>query len=135
MLYQLPPSLHKNVERLDAFLARLPGDLMHVVEFRHNSWYDQEVLALLDRHNVGFVVHDLRGLISPRWASGRTAYIRFHGTSGRYHGRYGAEILKDWAEWCREQRDLGRSVWCYFNNDIHGHALADAQDLKAILAS
>lgn len=135
LLYQLPPSLHKNVERLDAFLARLPGDLMHVVEFRHNSWYNQEVLALLDRHNVGFVVHDLRGLISPRWASGRTAYIRFHGTSGRYHGRYGAEILKDWAEWCREQRDLGRSVWCYFNNDIHGHALADAQDLKAILAS
>lgn len=135
LLYQLPPSLHKNVERLDAFLSRLPGDLMHVVEFRHNSWYDQEVLALLDRHNVGFVAHDLRGLISPRWASGRTAYVRFHGTSGRYHGRYGVEILKDWANWCREQRDQGRSVWCYFNNDIRGHALDDARDLKALLSA
>jgi uncharacterized protein YecE (DUF72 family) len=134
LLYQLPPSLHKNVERLDAFLSRLPPDLMHVVEFRHPSWYDEEVLELLDRHDVGFVVHDLRGLISPRWASGSTAYIRFHGTSGRYHGLYGEELLADWADWCREQRNQGRSVWCYFNNDIHGHALEDARALKAMVA-
>ncbi|WP_308516633.1 DUF72 domain-containing protein [Sphingomonas flavescens] len=134
LLYQLPPSLHKNVERLDAFLSRLPADLLHVVEFRHRSWYEEEVLELLDRHDVGFVVHDLRGLISPRWASGSTAYIRFHGTSGRYHGLYGKELLAVWADWCREQRNRGRSVWCYFNNDIHGHAIEDARALKAMVA-
>lgn len=133
LLYQLPPSLHKNLDRLDAFLGRLPTDLMHVVEFRHNSWYDDEVLQLLDRHSVGFVAHDLRGLISPRWASGRIAYVRFHGTSGRYHGRYGRDALIDWADWCREQRDRGRSIWCYFNNDIHGHALEDAREFKALV--
>lgn len=130
LLYQLPPSLHRDLPRLDTFLGRLPGDLMHVVEFRHASWYEEEVLALLDRHNVGFVVHDLRGLISPRWASGNLAYVRFHGTSGRYHGLYGKEVLEGWADWCRSQRDAGHSVWCYFNNDIHGHALEDARDLK-----
>jgi uncharacterized protein YecE (DUF72 family) len=107
---------------------------LHVVEFRHRSWYEEEVLELLDRHDVGFVVHDLRGLVSPRWASGSTAYIRFHGTSGRYHGLYGEELLADWADWCREQRNQGRSVWCYFNNDIHGHALEDARALKAMVA-
>jgi uncharacterized protein YecE (DUF72 family) len=134
LLYQLPPSLHRDLPRLDTFLGRLPGDLMHVVEFRHASWYDEEVFALLDRHNVGFVVHDLRGLISPRWASGNLAYVRFHGTSGRYHGLYGKEVLSGWADWCRDQRDAGRNVWCYFNNDIHGHALEDARDLKEMLA-
>ena len=134
LLYQLPPSLHRDLPRLDTFLGRLPGDLMHVVEFRHASWYDEEVLALLDGHNVGFVVHDLRGLVSPRWASGNLAYVRFHGTSGRYHGLYGKEVLAEWADWCRSQRDVGRSVWCYFNNDIHGHALEDARDLKEMLA-
>ena len=134
LLYQLPPSLHRDLPRLDTFLGRLPGDLMHVVEFRHASWYDEEVLALLDGHNVGFVVHDLRGLVSPRWASGNLAYVRFHGTSGRYHGLYGKEVLAGWADWCRSQRDVGRSVWCYFNNDIHGHALEDARDLKEMLA-
>ena len=133
LLYQLPPSLHKNIERLAGFLSRLPTDLEHVVEFRHKSWYDEEVLALLDQQGVGFVSHDLKGLESPRWASGRTAYVRFHGASGKYHGRYSEDKLLDWADWCQEQRRTGRSVWCYFNNDIHGHALEDARTLKSMV--
>jgi uncharacterized protein YecE (DUF72 family) len=133
LLYQLPPSLHKNLERLDAFLARLPRDLEHVVEFRHKSWYDEDVMEVLDRHGVGFVTHDLKGLVSPRWASGRTAYVRFHGTAGKYHGRYSDEALIDWTEWCIEHARSGRSVWCYFNNDIHGHAIEDARTLKSMV--
>src|SRR5215210_4000853 len=109
ILYQLPPSLHKDVRRLDAFLARLPMDLEHVVEFRHKSWYDEEVLALLDRHGAGFVSHDLKGLASPRWASGRTAYVRFHGAAGKYWGRYSDEALLEWTDWVAEQRRRARS--------------------------
>ena len=133
LLYQLPPSLHKNLERLENFLGWLPQELEHVVEFRHKSWYDEEVLALLDRYGVGFVAHDLKGLISPRWASGRTAYVRFHGAAGKYWGRYSDDVLAQWAGWCIEQARLGRSVWCYFNNDIHGHALDDARTLKLLV--
>jgi uncharacterized protein YecE (DUF72 family) len=133
ILYQLPPSLHKDLERLDAFLERLPDDLEQVVEFRHKSWYDEDVLALLDRHGVGFVTHDLKGLKSPRWASGRTAYVRFHGTAGKYHGRYSDEALLDWTDWCLELARSGRSVWCYFNNDIHGHAIEDARTLRSMV--
>ena len=134
LLYQLPPSLHKNLERLDAFLSRLPTDLEHVVEFRHRSWYDKDVLALLDRYGAGFVTHDLVGLKSPRWASGRTAYVRFHGTGGKYRGRYSDEQMDDWAEWLNNQRELGRSAWAYFNNDIGGDAIEDARNLKRQLA-
>lgn len=133
LLYQLPPSLHKDLDRLDAFLERLPTDLEQVVEFRHKSWYDDDVLELLDRHNVGFVAHDLRGLVSPRWASGQTAYIRFHGTGGKYWGRYSDEELRSWTEWLVEQALSGKSCWCYFNNDIHGHAIQDAQTLKSMV--
>jgi uncharacterized protein YecE (DUF72 family) len=133
LLYQLPPSLHKDVERLDAFLSRLPKDLEQVVEFRHKSWYDEEVLELLDRHGVGFVAHDLRSLASPRWASGSTAYVRFHGTAGKYRGRYSDEALLEWTDWLVEQRRSGKSCWCYFNNDIHGHALDDARTLKSMV--
>jgi uncharacterized protein YecE (DUF72 family) len=135
LLYQLPPSLYNEVPRLAAFLERLPPDLEHVVEFRHSSWYDEEVRALLDRHGVGFVAHDLRGLISPRWASGRTAYVRFHGTGGKYWGRYSKEEVADWTGWCLDQARQGRSVWCYFNNDIHGHAIEDARAVKAAIAA
>jgi uncharacterized protein YecE (DUF72 family) len=132
LLYQLPPSLHRNDKRLDAFLGLLPSDLEHVVEFRHASWYDEEVLAILDRHGVGFVVHDLVGLTSPRWASGRTAYVRFHGTGGKYRGRYSEEQLRGWADWLSDQRAKGRSGWAYFNNDIGGDAIEDAKALQAM---
>ena len=134
LLYQLPPSLHRNDERLTTFIEQLPPDLEHVVEFRHASWYDEQVLRLLDRHGIGFVAHDLAGLISPRWASGRSAYVRFHGTGGKYWGRYSDEQMAECAAWLDEQRAAGRSAWAYFNNDIHGHALEDARSLKRALA-
>ena len=135
LLYQLPPSLKRNDERLDAFLARLPPDLEHVVEFRSADWYTDDVLALLDRHGVGFVVHDLIGLASPRWASGRTAYVRFHGTSGKYRGRYSREQISDWTGWLRDQRAAGRSAWAFFNNDIGGDAIEDARALRDAFAA
>jgi uncharacterized protein YecE (DUF72 family) len=134
ILYQLPPSLHKDLSRLEAFLKRLPEDLDHVVEFRHLSWYADDVLALLDGHGVGFVTHDLSGLISPPWASGRTAYVRFHGTGGKYWGRYSDAQMGQWAEWLRGQSAQGRSAWAYFNNDIHEHAIEDARTLRRLLA-
>ena len=134
LLYQVPPSLKRNDERLDTFLATLPADLEHVVEFRSRDWYAPEVLDLLDRHGVGFVTHDLVGLVSPRWASGRTAYVRFHGTGGKYRGRYSEKQIADWANWLREQRAAGRSAWAYFNNDIGGDAIEDARALRDRLA-
>jgi uncharacterized protein YecE (DUF72 family) len=134
ILYQLPPSLHKDDGRLDRFLSLLPTDLEHVVEFRHRSWYDDNVLQLLDRHGAGLVAHDLAGLQSPRWASGRTAYVRFHGTGGKYRGRYSEDRMADWAEWLIAQRAAGRTAWGYFNNDIGGDAIADARQLKRLLA-
>ena len=133
ILYQLPPSLHKDLPRLEAFLKRLPQDLEHVVEFRHASWYSEAVLALLDHHGVGFVTHDLSGLISPTWASGRTAYVRFHGTGGKYWGRYSDDQMERWADWLRGQVAQGRSAWAYFNNDIHEHAIQDARNLKHLI--
>jgi len=130
LLYQLPPSLKRNDERLHNFLASLPRDLEHVVEFRSADWYAAEVLDLLDRHEVGFVAHDLMGLPSPPWASGRTAYVRFHGTAGKYRGRYTPDQTAAWARWLSDQRRSGRSAWAFFNNDIGGDAIADATALQ-----
>ena len=61
------------------------------------------------------------------------ANFRFHGTAGKYHGRYSDEALIEWTDWICEQRKQGRSVWCYFNNDIHGHAIEDARTLKSMV--
>ena len=58
ILYQLPPNWHCDVQRLADFLALLPGDLRHVVEFRDKSWHNDEVVQLLKERNVGFCLVD-----------------------------------------------------------------------------
>lgn len=133
ILYQLPPSLGLDLDRLGAFIALLPGDLTHVFEFRHRSWHVDATLALLDRHGIGFVAHDFPNLVSPRAATGPLAYVRFHGASGKYRGRYSDAALLGWADWMMEQARAGRPVWAYFNNDTEAAAIHDAQTLKAMV--
>ena len=133
ILYQLPPRWRFDRERLQSFLALLPKDLSHVFEFREPSWMTDEVLAILDAAGVGFCTHDFPGLATPSAATGRIAYIRFHGTGGKYWGRYSDDVLSEWADWMRAQDAAGRTVWAYFNNDIHGHAIEDAMALKRLV--
>ena len=134
ILYQLPPRFRVNRERLEQFLALLPRELTHVFEFREKSWLVEDVLALLDAHGASFCVHDMAGSATPRWASGPIAYVRFHGCGGKYWGRYPDEALFGWTDWIVAQAAAGRSVWCYFNNDIDAHAIEDALTLRAMVA-
>lgn len=134
ILYQLPPNWHKNTERLKEFIDMLPDDLEHAFEFRDPTWFDDDVLEILDKAGCAFVVHDMSDDV-PRWTSGKFVYIRFHGTSGKYSGGYGKKGLKTWAKWLGEQRDDGKSIYAYFNNDIEGHAIEDATTLKEMLTS
>jgi uncharacterized protein YecE (DUF72 family) len=133
ILYQLPPRWACNLERLDEFIALLPADLAHVVEFRDKSWLTAEVLALLDARGVSFCVHDMAGSATERWAAGPVAYVRFHGGAGKYWGRYPDEVLLSWADWIVAQAAAGRDVWCYFNNDIGGAAIEDALTLRSMV--
>ena len=133
ILYQLPPSLHLNLDRLEAFLTLLPDDLSHVFEFRDKSWYIDATRDLLDRFGAGFVAHDFPAKASPRWVSGGIVYIRFHGGTGKYVGRYPDKLLQDWADWIAEHARAGRPVWAYFNNDTDAAAIDDALTLKAMV--
>ncbi|GEJ59061.1 DUF72 domain-containing protein [Anaeromyxobacter diazotrophicus] len=131
VLWQLPPRWSADAARLDAFLAALPRGLRHAVEFRDARWYDEAICEVLDRHGAAFCEHDLVPRPPPRLTGG-FRYLRFHGTTGRYRGRYGAEALAPVA------RDLARSAargdaFVYFNNDLGGHAIQDARDLLAML--
>ena len=133
ILYQLPPKFQLNLERLESFLELAPRDVANVFEFRHKSWYVPETYALLERHGASLCVHDMPGSASERIAVGPVAYVRFHGAAGKYWGRYSDEGLLSWTDWIAVQWRSGRSVWCYFNNDIDGHAIHDAQTLKSMV--
>ena len=133
ILYQLPPRWTVNLARLEEFLALLPADLVHVFEFREKSWLCEEVFALLDSRGASLCVHDMAGSATSRRAVGPIAYVRFHGAAGKYVGRYPDEMLLGWADWIAGEARGGRDVWCYFNNDIHAHAIHDALTLRAMV--
>src|SRR4029077_7790566 len=56
LLFQLPPTAKKNVSRLRAFLKLVPNQQRVAFEFRHPSWFDEEILALLRDHNTALCI-------------------------------------------------------------------------------
>lgn len=136
VLWQLPPQMKPDLERLDGFLRALPRGVKHAFEFRGDAWYSEEVCDVLDRHGAAFCEHDLvrtpdGAALRPPRLTGGFRYLRFHGWTGKYEGRYGQEGL---APWARDLASAGLESWVYFNNDIGGHAFMDARVLKQALA-
>ena len=84
-----PESSHRNVERLDGALKALP-DGRHAFEFRHASWFTDEVYELLRRHRVALVISDeaSRWVKTPHVRTADWTYIRFHHGSRGRHGNY-----------------------------------------------
>ena len=132
-LYQLPPSLKRDDDRLAAFLAILPRNQKHVIEFRHESWFTEEVYYLLRRHRAGFCVFDMPGLTSPLLATADFAYIRFHGRDSRYSSLYPDKEMAGWAKKITAMAKNLEAVYIYFNNDIEGHALDNAKTIRGYL--
>jgi uncharacterized protein YecE (DUF72 family) len=132
VLWQLPPQMTPDSGRLDAFLEALPRGVVSVFEFRNAVWYTNEVAAVLDRHGTAFCEHDLVDARPPRLTGG-FRYLRFHGATGKYRGRYGRAGLRRWALDLAGWRKRGGTAFVYFNNDVHGNAVADAVDLSHLL--
>ena len=133
VLYQLPPGWKLDRGRLEHFLQALPRRVRHVLEIRDPSWYADDVLALLERHNVALCLHDMKGSATERIRVGPIVYVRFHGPTGQYNGGYSDERLRGWADWLHAQRAAGTDVYAYFNNDVGGHAPRDAVTLRRFL--
>lgn len=133
LLYQLPPNMHRNDDRLESFLSILPRGLKHVLEFRHESWLDDGVFEILRRYNAGLCVFDMPGLSCPLVATADFAYIRFHGSTGLYSSCYSDKELADWAKRLAGLAPEVKEVYIYFNNDAEAFAVRNAITLGGYL--
>jgi uncharacterized protein YecE (DUF72 family) len=116
VLWQLPENFHRNDERLASALARLPPG-RHCFEFRHPSWFAEEVYALLREHAVALVIGDHpRRLFQTHELTAGWTFIRFHHGSRGRNGNYSERELEDWAARVDEWRGTVE-VYAYFNND------------------
>jgi uncharacterized protein YecE (DUF72 family) len=129
VLWQLPPNMQIDLERLDRFLAALPTHVRHAVEFRHASWQQREAYEMLDRHGTLLVAVSGPQLPEDRTVTGGAVYVRFHGLRAGYSYDYTDDDLRPWAKWLRKQPD----GFAFFNNDVGGHAVKNALRLTQLL--
>ena len=134
VLYQLPANLHIDLPLLETFLRAVPRRGQHVMEFRDRSWYVNATFACLERHDVALCLHKDGSEISEPFV-GPFVYVRFHGTSGRYHGSYSDRALSAWAARLVERQRAGVDVYAYFNNDPDAVATRNAETLKRLTAT
>jgi uncharacterized protein YecE (DUF72 family) len=133
VLWQLPGNFKCDLERLGAALEQLPSG-RHCFEFRHPSWFSEDVYTLLRRHAAALVIGDTpeRSFQTYEMTADWT-FVRFHrGARGR-RGNYSAGELEEWSRrlsaWRRRVE-----VFAYFNNDWEGFAVKNGLALKRALA-
>ena len=78
ILFQLPPNMEKDLQRLQGFLGLLPPKRRFTIEFRHDSWFDEDVLAALREHDVALCVNEQEDFACPVQATASWGYVRLH---------------------------------------------------------
>ncbi|MGD2278794.1 MAG: DUF72 domain-containing protein [Candidatus Omnitrophota bacterium] len=126
VLFQLPPHWRVNTERLDHFTDILPEGLQYVFEFREKSWYCEDVYKILSSKKMSLCLHDMKESESPDLFVGPVCYIRFHGSSELYGGKYRVSTLRKRAKLIKEAMSKGKDAYAYFNNDAEANAPKDA---------
>jgi len=162
ILWQLPPQLPFDAERLEAFFALLPRTtvaaaelarqhdhrvrhgsylevrddrrLRYALEVRHETFDDPAFVRLLRRLDIALCVADTAG----KWpyledVTADFVYVRLHGDKRLYVSGYQSAALERWAARVAAWRATGRDVFVYFDNDVKVHAPFDAMNLAARL--
>lgn len=132
VLFQLPPRLAYEPERLSRILAALDGAFVNVLEFRHPSWWRTEVFEALRQRQVVFCGQSHPLLPDAVVATAPTLYYRFHGVPQLYASPYPEEFLQQKATEVLAAPGVGQG-YLYFNNDIGAAAIGNARTLRTLL--
>jgi uncharacterized protein YecE (DUF72 family) len=120
ILVQLPPNFRLNLPVLSDFLSRYADNRLLAFEFRHESWLNDEVYALLSQHGAALGVierEEANAPEPPAIITGKFAYMRLR------KGEYSTPELERWAKWIVSQHV---DVYCYLKHDDRAPVLATA---------
>lgn len=135
VVWQLQSNLKKDLDRLRGFADDLESiwPARHALEFRNESWFDDEVAALLRERAIAVCMSDAADW--PMWeeVTADFVYVRLHGHTRTYASAYSAGLLRKWAGRIRRWLKEGRDVHVYFDNDGEGAAPKDATRLLAMV--
>jgi uncharacterized protein YecE (DUF72 family) len=109
ILFQLPPNMEKDVQRLKGFLGLLPPQRRFTIEFRHESWFDDDVFSALREQDVALCVNEQEDFACPVHATATWGYLRLHRLD------YDAAALGKWASCLAAQH--WADTYVYFKHD------------------
>ena len=119
LLFQLPPNFKKDMDRLEGFLAGLPGDVRAAFEFRHDSWFDDEVFGALRRHNRALCLADTDEKAPEVVATADWGYLRLR------RAAYSSAALRKWLGAIGDQGWRDCFVFFKHEDEASGPAMAE----------
>ena len=129
LLFQLPPNFRKDVARLTDLLALLPPDLTYAFEFRHESWFDDEVYDRLRARSAALCIADTDKGTTPLVATGAIGYVRL-----RDEG-YDDRDLARWIDTLRRLGGAWRDAFVFFKHEESGKGPAFAKRFEELVAT
>lgn len=137
VLWQFPPGLKKDVKKFLNFLKILKKykNILHTFEFRNRFWAESDIIKMLKESGHTVCISDFHRFETDYIPGFEFYYIRRHGPkrAGLYAGCYRRDELKKDAELIKKLKK--KDVFVYFNNDVAGHALKNAQELIELVKS
>jgi uncharacterized protein YecE (DUF72 family) len=114
VLFQLPPSFKKEGGLLKDFLGSLPTGIRAAFEFRHKSWFDDEVFSSLEKHNAALCIAESADLVAPNLVTADFGYLRLRRED------YQKTDIARWADFIRAQRERWSHAFVYFKHEESG---------------
>jgi uncharacterized protein YecE (DUF72 family) len=127
LLFQLGPTFKRDLDVFDAFLADLPPGARAAFEFRHASWFDEEVYRRLRARNLALCIADSERLSTPMVATAGYGYFRL-----RDEG-YTSDDIARWADVIRAHQPTWTETFVYFKHEEAGKGPVFAADLRGML--
>lgn len=132
ILFQLPPSYSFSKENLQNILSNLNPKYKNVIEFRHKSWWSEEVLTTLTKNKISFCSISHPTLPKDIILNTPIIYVRLHGQEKLYYSEYQKKELESLKESiCSINK--GKETYIYFNNTASQAGILNAMTMKSLL--
>ncbi len=126
MLFQLPPNFKKDVDVLSSFLRELPA-MRAAFEFRHDSWFDDDIFELLGSRNIALCIANTDTIATPQKITADFGYLRLRRED------YSKTDVERWTGFVQEQQANWTDAFVYFKHEESGIGPKLAQQMMALL--
>jgi uncharacterized protein YecE (DUF72 family) len=134
ILFQFPSSFVFEEHRLERIVNLTNHDMKNVIEFRHNSWWNENVFSIFTENNIAFSGMSHPDLPDQIVKTTDTVYYRFHGVPHLYFSKYQTEMLERVVIAIQRQPQLNEA-FVFFNNTAEGAALTNGKEFMEICES